>query len=118
MTQEFIGTNQVTAWPEEQDGAPGYAVKHADGSTSWSPKDTFEATYLPMGYVDHLLPHQQRVIGEKTQLNDKVEKLATFVNGTSFPDLSEADARQLLAQLAAMREYLAILNDRIAAFAQ
>ena len=49
MTQHYIGTKQITAWPSEKDGAQGSAVKYADGYTSWSPKATFEAAYMPMG---------------------------------------------------------------------
>lgn len=47
MTQTYIGVKIITAWPEESDGKPGYAVKYADGYTSWSPKDVFEEAYLP-----------------------------------------------------------------------
>lgn len=49
MTQFYIGCKQVEAWPETVDGRPGYAVKYPDGYQSWSPKDVFEAAYLPMG---------------------------------------------------------------------
>lgn len=48
MTKEYYGTKLITAWPQEKDGAPGYAVKYADGYISWSPKETFEAAYQPM----------------------------------------------------------------------
>lgn len=49
MTQFYIGVKQIEAWPEDRDGEDGYCVKYADGYTSWSPKDPFEAAYLPMG---------------------------------------------------------------------
>ena len=49
MTQPYIGCKQVMAWPEEKDGAAGYAVRYPDGYLSWSPKATFESAYLPMG---------------------------------------------------------------------
>jgi len=49
MTQFYIGVKQVVAWPEDRDGKAGYAVKYPDGYTSWSPKDVFEAAYIPMG---------------------------------------------------------------------
>lgn len=49
MTKCYIGTKQIWAWPQEKDGAPGYAVKYPDGYTSWSPKDVFEAAYLLQG---------------------------------------------------------------------
>lgn len=45
MTHEYIGTKIVTAWPEVSDNGDGYAVKYADGYTSWSPKETFEEAY-------------------------------------------------------------------------
>lgn len=45
MTQDYYGTKKITAWEQEKDGKPGYAVKYADGYTSWSPKDVFEAAY-------------------------------------------------------------------------
>ncbi|MEO1399693.1 MAG: Gp49 family protein [Cyanobacteria bacterium J06635_1] len=62
MTQYYIGAKQVLGWPEEKEGQPGYAVQYADGYISWSPKDTFEAAYLPMGQEgDGTLVTQQMV---------------------------------------------------------
>lgn len=57
MTQDFYGVKRVTAWREDKTKVSpddtsyteeGYAVKYADGYTSWSPKDTFEAAYKPI----------------------------------------------------------------------
>lgn len=45
MTHRYIGTKEVTAWPAEKDGKPGYSVKYADGYTSWSPQAAFEEAY-------------------------------------------------------------------------
>lgn len=45
MTHRYIGTKEVTAWPQERDGKPGYAVKYADGYISWSPQEAFEDAY-------------------------------------------------------------------------
>ena len=45
MTHEYIGTKVITAWPQERDGQLGYAVKYADGYTSWSPKEAFDDAY-------------------------------------------------------------------------
>ena len=52
MAQHYIGTKQITAWPEEKDKQSGYAVRYPDGYTSWSPRDTFEAAYFPMGELE------------------------------------------------------------------
>lgn len=49
MTQFYIGVKIITAWPQDKDGKPGYGVKYEDGYTSWSPKDTFDKAYFPMG---------------------------------------------------------------------
>lgn len=95
---------------------PGYAVKYPDGYISWSPKDVFEAAYLPMGHIDHLPPHQQRVIGEKVQLDDKIEKLAAFSYTEQYKALSDEKRCLLCDQHAAMMQYADILGQRIAAF--
>ena len=49
MSQYYVGVKIIFAWPEVKDGKEGYAVKYPDGYTSWSPKEVFEASYLPMG---------------------------------------------------------------------
>lgn len=116
MTQGYIGTKQILAWEQDKDGQSGYAVKYADGYVSWSPKDVFEAAYIPIGHVDHLPAHQQRVIGEKVQLDDKVGKLTDFLDGEFFRSLDAAEQERLTVQLGAMREYQKILAERIAAF--
>jgi hypothetical protein len=48
MTQDYYGTKRITAWEQEKDGQPGYAVQYADGYTSWSPKAVFEEAYQPI----------------------------------------------------------------------
>ena len=53
MTQYYIGVKIIQAWEQERDGQPGYGVKYEDGYTSWSPKDTFERAYFPMGESNH-----------------------------------------------------------------
>lgn len=116
MTQDYIGTKQITAWEQDKGGQPGYAVKYADGYVSWSPKEVFEAAYLPMGHVGHLPPHQQRVIGEKVQLDDKVQKLNGFIGTEFFKSLPEAEQDRLLRQAMSMRDYATVLEERIDAF--
>ena len=48
MTQHYYGTKFVTAWPQEKDGQPGYAVKYEDGYISWSPLNVFLKSYQPL----------------------------------------------------------------------
>ena len=43
MTQHFVGTKIIEAWPAQKDYADGYSVKYADGYISWSPKEVLEA---------------------------------------------------------------------------
>lgn len=70
MTHRYIGTKEIIAWEQEKDGQPGYAVKYADGYTSWSPRDIFEAAYrvtegpaqfLTFGDAVHFLKQGKRV---------------------------------------------------------
>lgn len=116
MTHEYIGTKQVTAWPQEKDGKEGYAVKYADGYTSWSPKDVFEAAYIDIGHVSQLPPHQQRVIGEKAVLDDKLKKLRQFFDAPLFAGLPGDEQDRLQRQAVAMTVYSELLGARIAAF--
>lgn len=116
MTQEYIGTKQVTAWEQEKDGQPGYAVKYADGYVSWSPKDVFEQAYIAIGHVAHRPAHQQRVIGERAQLGDKLKKLDDFGSSEDFRNLEPIEQARLRHQARIMEEYLACLDARIAAF--
>jgi hypothetical protein len=49
VTQYYVGTKIVLAYPQEKDGQPGYGITYQDGYTSWSPKEVFEKAYYPMG---------------------------------------------------------------------
>jgi hypothetical protein len=95
---------------------PGYAVKYADGYTSWSPKDVFEAAYIDIGHVSHLPPHQQRLIGERAELGDKLGKLRAFMAGEAFLALPEPERFRMAEQAVVMDQYHKILAARIAAF--
>lgn len=55
MTKRYIGTKIIMAWPEERNGAPGYAVKYHDGYTSWSPAAIFEDAYRAIEGDSHRL---------------------------------------------------------------
>jgi hypothetical protein len=58
MKQSYVGQKLITAWPEAKPREPGaeaesgYAVKYADGYTSWSPKAAFEEAYRPLDHLD------------------------------------------------------------------
>lgn len=117
MTQHYIGTKQVLAWPQDKEGVPGYAVKYLDGYISWSPKDVFEAAYVSMGHVGHLPPHQQRVIGECEQLADRIKKLEAFLSTPVFAGLPDDERQLLKMQADAMVLYLGIINTRVEQFA-
>lgn len=45
---KYIGTKMIEAEPEQKNGVDGYKVAYKDGYTSWSPKEVFEAAYLPL----------------------------------------------------------------------
>jgi len=50
MSQYYVGINIVFAWEaKDHNGEDGYAITYPDGYVAWSPKDVFEAAYLPMG---------------------------------------------------------------------
>lgn len=64
----------------------------------------------------NLLPHQQRVVSEKAELDEKRAKLTAFYSTPIFHGLPESEQTRLLRQGVAMRTYSEILGERIAAF--
>jgi hypothetical protein len=66
-----------------------------------------------------LQPHQQRVVIEKQELDEKLEKLLSFIdagNGPIFSKLVTEERQRLTMQARIMKEYSDVLADRIAAF--
>lgn len=62
-------------------------------------------------------PHQQRVVDEQTELQDKTAKLAEFIKlSPIFSGLESTQQGLLKAQLGAMQAYGEILALRIASF--
>ena len=63
-----------------------------------------------------LQPHQQRVVEERAELEDKLGKLQAFITGESFATLSDAEQGQLVLQHKLMKSYALILKRHIDAF--
>lgn len=61
-------------------------------------------------------PHQERVVTEKNELDEKRGKLTAFFGGETYRTLDAAEQSRLNRQLEAMTLYLGILAERIAAF--
>jgi len=65
-----------------------------------------------------MLPHQQRVVDEKTELDIKAKALSNFIgNNPVFADVDAEEQERLKEQCEIMWEYSEILGKRIAAFA-
>ncbi|NBM50700.1 MULTISPECIES: crAss001_48 related protein [Proteus] len=61
-------------------------------------------------------PHQQRVVDEKSELDDKITKLTAFISGDIFKSLECRDQELLSQQLGHMRSYSETLSLRIERF--
>jgi hypothetical protein len=62
-------------------------------------------------------PHQQRVVDEKKELDEKLTKLNLFIaESPTFTGLPDDEKSRLIAQKAHMEGYSDILGERIAAF--
>lgn len=117
MTQHYVSSKIVLAWTLTKDGQPGYGVKYSDGYISWCPKAKFEEDNVALGHLDHLQPHQQRVVAELHQLEDRVHKLEAFLATPLFAGLPEDEQQLLKMQAEAMVLYMGILNTRATKFA-
>lgn len=61
-------------------------------------------------------PHQQRVVDEKAELDDKISKLTTFTGGDIFKSIHQEDQDLLIDQLSLMAKYSQVLEKRISRF--
>ena len=119
--KRYIGTKIIQAFPESKGPMPGgeegYAVIYEDGYRSWSPKAVFEAAYKERPAIEGLQPHQQRVVDEKTDLDEKANALSQFIGcNPIFGTLAPAEQELLKLQNDVMWQYSTILSARIAAF--
>lgn len=72
---------------------------------------------INMEQTTELKPHQKRVVDEKTELDDKLSKLKSFIDGNAiFAGLPDDEKKRLVRQHSCMTEYSSILGERIAAF--
>ena len=60
--------------------------------------------------------HQIRVVGEKFDLDERLEKLGAFLKTDTFKDLDIAEQARLHRQQALMAALSSVLGERIAAF--
>jgi len=67
--------------------------------------------------ASHLSPHQQRVIAEREQLADRIQKLEAFLHTDLYAGLPEDEQQLLKMQADAMVLYLGIINTRTSKFA-
>ena len=101
---------------EYVDGGRGNDSRHA-GYISWSPKDVFERSYKEVKTVPGLVPHQQRVVDEKQDLDLRIARLDEFMRrNPTFTTLDAPERDRLEIQLDLMRDYSGILGERIANF--
>lgn len=61
-------------------------------------------------------PHQERVVEEKRELDEKLARLAEFGKGELFAGLPAEEQGRLNRQHSIMEDYSKVLGERIAAF--
>ena len=65
---------------------------------------------------DTMPPHQRRVINERADLEDRLDKLTAFLASPTFEALPEAEQERLVRQSGVMVQLSDVLAERIAAF--
>lgn len=63
-----------------------------------------------------LNPHQERVVKEKADLDERLNKLEAFIEGDAYDALPIDERHLLQSQAVYMRNYSIILGHRIAYF--
>ena len=65
--------------------------------------------------MKNLEPHQYRLLNERAELRDRLEKLDMFIHSDMFPCVQPPERDRLKRQANHMGEYLNVLNERVAA---
>lgn len=66
--------------------------------------------------VAGMLPHQQRVVAEKAEVDDRLNKLLAFTSTPIYAGLPQEERNRLSEQTSYMQAYSNVLGERIAAF--
>jgi hypothetical protein len=66
--------------------------------------------------IKPLQPHQQRVVQERDDLQERTTKLDAFIQSPLFKTVDPAEQTRLGRQSALMHDLLLLLNERIAVF--
>ena len=61
-------------------------------------------------------PFQQRVVEEKSQLDERLQRLMDFIGGDIFLSMKFPERERLCEQMGVMRHYSIILGERISEF--
>lgn len=64
-----------------------------------------------------MLDYQNRVVEEQQVLDEKIEKLVSFINGKMWQTLPKDEQARMVLQLTYMRNYSQVLHERIGAWA-
>ncbi len=65
--------------------------------------------------MKNLEPHQYRLLNERADLRDRLERLLEFIHCPAFPCVDPAEQKRLRLQADHMGEYLNVLNERVEA---
>jgi hypothetical protein len=100
-------------WLKRHEPVPGgYYVVYADQYSSYSPPEAFES-----GYTQLSNDWRDRVVEEKRELDEKVQKLSAFLEEISEwsarPRMTQKQLDLLHAQLSYMKVYSEILTERL-----
>ena len=118
------GMAHITTLEGVMTAQPGdWIIRGVKGEIYPCKPDIFAATYEPVtpgiahpGY-NAMQPHQQRVVDEKAELDERLAKLMTFTCTPTFAALDEDERNRLARQADTMATYSEILGERIYAFA-
>lgn len=63
-------------------------------------------------------PHEERVVAEKAELDEKIQRLSDFMHGDVYAGLPATEQGLLMVQIRAMKCYSEALSQRIDHFAE
>lgn len=108
-----VSGESACASPENFDAEIGKQISYSNARDKiWA----LEGYLLKQKLYEAPVGHEERVLQEFIQLNDRAEKLEGFIDTDVFATLSTTEQTLLKSQFLIMATYVQLLKDRIALF--
>lgn len=110
MTQVYTGTLTSLGWQHTEGKM---CLRQPEGAHLYINTQDFERDFIPLGHIDHLPAHLQRMIAEHAVNKHRLTKLNAFFDTDLYKGLGEEERLDMAYQAQLMHDLDVVLTRRI-----